>query len=230
MATILVVEDEPRLRRIIADYLSAKGFAVIEAGDGLAAVKKAQQLQPDLAVLDIMLPGLDGLSAARRIREHSSVPIIMLTAKGAEEDKLKGFEAGTDDYMVKPFSLRELEARIAVALRRGGSGSTSGGQSRNSWSHLGFTVDENSQQIWQNSRELPVTSLQYRLLHLLMSRPGMVFSRSRIIDHLSSDLYEGLERTVDAHVKNIRKIIEHDPSRPRYLLTRRGGGYYFARE
>ncbi len=226
MARILVVEDEPRLRKIISDYLKARQFQVIESGEGLSAVRKVQEEEPDLVVLDIMLPGIDGIEAAGRIRRKSSIPIIMLTARGDEEDKLKGFAAGTDDYMVKPFSLRELEARIGAALKR----STRTEPKEPVISHLGFTVDPEGQRVTKDDIELPLTSLQFRLLQLFLKYPGVVFSRDDILEHLRDDNYDILGRTVDAHIKNVRKIIEPDPARPRFLLTRWGAGYLFARE
>ncbi len=224
MARILVVEDEPRLRKIIRDFLSAQGYEIVEAGEGLSAVRKALDHQPDAVIMDIMLPGIDGYEAARRIREDRIVPVIMVSAKGEEVDRLKGFEAGSDDYMVKPFSLRELHARLKVVLRRGGEAQPV----EQRWSHLVFTVDPLRRLVYSRDKPLPLTDLQYRLLMLLMGRPGVVFSRDDILDRLQEEDHESLGRTVDAHIKNIRKLIEPDPARPRYLLTRWGAGYYFA--
>ncbi len=226
MITILVVEDQPRMRKIITDYLVSKKFKVIESGDGLSAVRKVRDESPDLVVLDIMLPGIDGLEAAKRIRRESLVPIIMLTAKGEEEDKLKGFGAGADDYVVKPFSLRELEARIYAALKR----SAAVPLEENSIDHLGFSADLTDRIIKKDGIGLPLTELQFKLVVLFLQYPGKVFSRDDIIGHLRSDNYEVLGRTVDAHIKNVRKIIEEDPAKPKYLLTRWGAGYYFTRE
>lgn len=226
MPKILVVEDQPRMRKIAADYLISRNFEVIESGEGLSAVRKVREESPDLVVLDVMLPGIDGIEAARRIRSFSTIPIIMLTARGEEEDVLKGFQAGTNDYMVKPFSLRELEARIYAALNR----MDHHVEKKQSVEHLGFSADPALRILVKDGRELQLTELQFQLLLLFLKHPGKIFSRDDIIRYLKSDQYDVLERTVDAHIKNIRKIIEDDPARPQYLRTRWGAGYYFSRE
>ncbi len=226
MPKILVVEDQPRMRKIAADYLVSRNFEVIESGEGLSAVRKVREENPDLVVLDVMLPGIDGIEAARRIRSFSTIPIIMLTARGEEEDILKGFQAGTNDYMVKPFSLRELEARIYAALNR----KDHHVEKKQSVEHLGFSADPALRILVKDGRELQLTELQFQLLLLFLKHPGKIFSRDDIIRYLKSGQYDVLERTVDAHIKNIRKIIEDDPARPQYLRTRWGAGYYFSRE
>lgn len=226
MKTVLVVEDEPRLRKIISDFLTAQGYQVTEAGEGIAAIKKFDLEQPDMVILDILLPGKDGFSVAREIRERSSVPIIMLTAKGEESDRIEGLDIGSDDYIVKPFSLHELEARMRAVFRRY-TGDMSETQPK-LYTYKGFILDSNRRTVTYEGKTSMLTATQFAILELLMEQPGRVFSREDILQHAFDHPFENLERTVDAHIKNLRKIIEPDPSRPRYLQTVWGMGYVFS--
>ncbi len=224
--TILVVEDEPRLRKIIADFLTVQGYRVVEAGEGIAAVKKFDLERPDMIILDILIPGKDGFAVAKEIRGRSSVPIIMLTAKGEESDRVHGLNIGSDDYIVKPFSLQELEARIRAVFRRY-SGEKEDLQVK-SVTYKGFTLDSNRRTIEHDGKTRTLTATQFAILELFLEHPDRVFTREEILQHAFQHPFEHLERTVDAHIKNLRKIIEPDPANPRYLQTVWGVGYVFS--
>ena len=222
---ILVVEDERGLNQMIRDYLSALGFEVAGAYDGLGALDRAKEGAPDLIVLDLQLPGLDGLDVARRLREGSDVPIIMLTARAEEADKLIGLEIGADDYLTKPFSLKELAARIRTVLRRAKTGPASLPDDGTVLTHLGLRLDPSRRSITKDGVPIPLTAVQFNIMRLFMQNPGQVFTRLRILEVAEGINNEGYERTIDVHIKNIRKAIEADPSQPRYLLTVWGVGY-----
>lgn len=225
MAKILIVEDERKLNDLVRDYLGSLGYQTVQLFDGGAAVAFSVESEADLVVLDLMLPGLDGLEVARQIRSRHDWPILMLTARDTEADKILGLEVGADDYMTKPFSVRELAARIRAILRRSTrqKTETEGGPIR----HAGVEMDPVRRTVRRLDREVPLTSAQFDLLKILMSAPGRVFTRGELIETLSGYVYEGYERTIDVQVKNIRKVLEDDPAEPALIQTVRGVGYRF---
>jgi DNA-binding response OmpR family regulator len=221
---VLVVDDEPKITQVVADYLRTAGFTVTTAGNGSVAVTSARAQPPDLVVLDLGLPGMDGLDVARELRQASAVPIIMLTARGEEADRVVGLELGADDYIVKPFSPRELLARVRAVLRR-----TDGAPPRTERFAVGdVTVDTARREVTVAGRRLDLTATEFDLLALLARQPGRVFTRAQLLDAVRGTTVEAYERTVDAHVKNIRRKLEPQPHAPRYLLTVHGVGYRFA--
>jgi DNA-binding response OmpR family regulator len=229
---ILVVDDEEKILNMVRDYLTAVGFHVHTAVDGRTALQFIAERRPDLVVLDVMMPGLDGWDVVRRIREQEQVPIIMLTARAEEQDRLMGLELGADDYVVKPFSLKELAARIRAVLRRTGtkSSSGSGGESEERLQIGALVLDRDKRTVFRDGTEIRLTAAQFDLLAHMMQYPGRVFTRSQLLEALSDHAYEGYERTIDVHVKNIRKAVEADPAKPVYLLTVWGFGYKMSEE
>jgi DNA-binding response OmpR family regulator len=222
--TILVVEDEMKIARLVRDYLRSAGFEVLVAGDGEAALASARATKPDLVVLDLGLPGRDGLEVTREIRRASSTPIVILTARGDEADRLVGLELGADDYVVKPFSPKELVARVRAVLRRTAL-ARAGGPEVLRVSDL--EVDIPRMRVSVRGRPVDLTPTEFHLLTTLVREPGRVFTRSQLLDAVHGVAFESYERAIDAHVKNIRKKIEPTPGRPRYLLTVHGVGYRF---
>jgi DNA-binding response OmpR family regulator len=221
---VLIVDDEPKIVEVVGDYLRSAGFSVTTAPDGERAVALARARPPDLVVLDLGLPGLDGLDVARELRGASPVPIIMLTARGEETDRVLGLELGADDYLVKPFSPRELLARVRAVLRR-----TEGPQAERERFVVGdLVVDTGRRQVTVADREVELTATEFDLLAELARQPGRVFTRAQLLDAIHGVAVESYERTVDAHIKNIRRKLEPDPHQPRYLLTVHGVGYRFA--
>jgi len=221
---ILIVDDEPKIVRVLRGYLEAAGFQVIAAYDGAEALAAFRNEAPDLIVLDLMLPKVDGLDVARSIRRESDVPIIMLTARVDEADRLIGLELGADDYVTKPFSPREVVARVRAVLRRvGGSEPTSRVLAAGD-----VALDLDKRQATVSGRLVELTPTEFDLLATLVENPGRVFSRMQLLDKIQGYTYEGYERTVDAHVKNLRQKIEEDPKHPSYILTVYGLGYKFA--
>ena len=224
MKEILVVDDEPRIAEICRDYLQRAGFKVITASSGEDALSLARARRPDLIVLDLRLPGMDGLDVTRALRKQSNVPIIMLTARVEESDKLIGLELGADDYLTKPFSPRELVARVRAVFRRIDIGPGQSDVIR----ALDVTLDVPRLQARVGRRSLDLTSTEFELLATLMRQPGRVFTRSQLLDALRGVETESFDRAIDAHVKNLRRKIESDPRNPRYVLTVYGVGYKFA--
>ena len=224
MERILVVEDERKLNDVVRDYLSSLGYSVAQAFSGPEALEAHAKERFGLIVLDLMLPVLDGIEVARRIRIESKIPIIMLTARDSEADKLLGLEIGADDYITKPFSVRELGARVRAVLRRY-SATDDKSRAEAPLRHAGVEVDPAKRRVSKEGKEVALTSAQFELLKLLFSEPGRVFSRRDLIEKISGYDYEGYERTIDVHVKNIRKVIEDDPANPKILLTVWGAGY-----
>jgi DNA-binding response OmpR family regulator len=222
--TILVVEDEMKIARLVRDYLRSAGFEVLVAGDGEAALASARATKPDLVVLDLGLPGRDGLEVTREIRRASSTPIVILTARGDEADRVVGLELGADDYVVKPFSPKELVARVRAVLRRTAL-ARAGGPEVLRVSDL--EVDIPRMRVSVRGRPVDLTPTEFHLLTTLVREPGRVFTRSQLLDAVHGVAFESYERAIDAHVKNIRKKIEPTPGRPRYLLTVHGVGYRF---
>ena len=220
--TILVVDDEAKIVKTVRAYLENAGFRVTTAGDGQAALTAFRHERPALVVLDLGLPGIDGLDVARTLRQESSVPIIMLTARVEETDRLIGLELGADDYVTKPFSPRELVARVRAVLRR------AGGEWEQSPPPVvagDIAIDLERRQVTVAGRPADLTPTEFELLALLARHPGRVFTRLELLDRVQGYSFEGYERTVDAHVKNLRLKIEPDPKRPRYIVTVFGVGY-----
>jgi two-component system, OmpR family, alkaline phosphatase synthesis response regulator PhoP len=219
--TVLVVDDEPRIAAIAADYLRHAGFVVLIAEDGAEALDLARKKRPDLVVLDLGLPGVGGLDVARTLRAETEVPIVMLTARVEESDRLLGLELGADDYITKPFSPRELVARVKAVLRRTEKGVDAGGLL-----HLGdLTLDTRRLTVKRGEAAIDVTPTEFQLLATLAHRPGRVFTRAQLLDAVRGDAGESFDRAIDAHVKNVRRKIEPDTRNPRYVLTVYGVGY-----
>jgi two-component system alkaline phosphatase synthesis response regulator PhoP len=221
---ILVVDDEPQIAGIARDYLERAGYRVTIAGDGADAVAKARAQRPDLIVLDLALPRMDGLDVTRAIRRDSNVPIIMLTARVDEADKLVGLEIGADDYMTKPFSPRELVARVRAVFRRIDEPPQRGDVIRAG----DVTVDKRRMAVTVGTRAVALTPTEFELLATLARHPGRVFTRAQLLDAIRGAEIESYDRAIDAHVKNVRRKLEADPQHPRYLLTVHGVGYKFS--
>jgi len=222
---ILVVDDERWVRATVRGYLTEAGFRVITAADGNDAVHQFDAARPDLVILDWMLPGIDGPEVARRIRAQANVPIIMLTARSEEDDRVEGLELGADDYVVKPFSARELEARVRAVLRR-----TEGGtDAAAALDAHGLHVELDQREVKLDGRVVPLTAMEFDLLAFLMKRPGRVFTRLELLEGLRGSTYKSFERSIDSHVKRLRQKIEPEPGNPRYVLTVFGVGYKFVR-
>jgi len=224
MTTVLVVEDEIEIARVVRDYLRNAGFEVIVVGDGGSAVASVRSSKPDLLVLDLGLPGRDGLDVAREIRRWSNTPIVMLTARGDETDRIVGLELGADDYVVKPFSPKELVARVRAVLRRMRTAERGEEVLRAG----DVEVDTGKMRVSVAGTQVELTPTEFQLLATLVREPGRVFTRSQLLDAVHGVAIESYERAIDAHVKNIRRKIEPTPSEPRYLLTVHGVGYRFA--
>jgi DNA-binding response OmpR family regulator len=222
MATVLVVEDERKLRDFVRSYLERAGFTVLSTGSGAEAITMAADGGPDLVVLDLGLPDVPGETVARELRATSAVPILMLTAKTAEEDRIRGLELGADDYVTKPFSPRELVLRVQAILRRGGPaaehGVTGFGDSE-------LVIDEPQRLVTVRGQAVSLTPTEWGVLTALATVPGRVYSRFELINRVRGYEFEGYERTVDSHVKNLRRKIESDPAQPRIVQTVLGGGY-----
>ena len=226
MKTILVVDDEPKITQVARDYLEHAGFAVVTAFDGKSALAAVRLHKPDLIVLDLGLPEMDGLDVTRHVRRDSNVPIIMLTARGDESDKLVGLELGADDYVVKPFSPKELVARVRAVLRRLESESTRGAVIRAG----DLVLDEPRLKVTLGERNIEVTPTEFQLLAVLARQPGRILTRAQLLDAVRGVAFESYERAIDAHIKNLRKKIEPDPRDPQYILTVYGVGYKFREE
>jgi two-component system alkaline phosphatase synthesis response regulator PhoP len=222
--TVLVVDDAPEILRLTRDYLEHAGFAVLTASEGPEAIKLVRTRRPDLVVLDLGLPGLDGLDVTRELRRDSSVPIIMLTARADESDKLVGLELGADDYVTKPFSPKELVARVRAVLRR-----ADGVRSQVEHVRVGdVELDLQRMLVTVAGHRVDLTATEFQLLAALARQPGRVFTRSQLLDAVHGVAFESYERAIDAHVKNIRRKVEPDPRAPRYIQTVFGVGYRFA--
>ncbi len=225
--TILVVDDEPGIVQIARDYLDRAGFRVLTAGDGDTALRLARSERPSLMVLDLMLPGIDGIDVTRLLRQDPltrKLPIIMLTARVEEADRLIGLEMGADDYITKPFSPRELVARVRAVLRRSEGESATGGTLR-----VGtLSIDLERRMVRRNGEAIELTATEFDLLAVLAREPGRPFTRAQLLNLVYDVSYAGYDRTVDAHIKNLRRKIEPDPHNPQYVLTIYGVGYKFA--
>lgn len=226
MKNILVVDDEPKITQLVRDYLERAGYGVQIAHDGKTAFSHARTDKPDLIILDLGLPHMDGLDFTREFRKFSEAPIIMLTARSEESDKLVGLELGADDYVTKPFSPKELVARVRVVLRRAANAASSTGEVI----HIAdLTLDVTRLRVTASDRQLEqMTPTEFELLVALARQPGRVFTRSQLLEAVHGVAFESYERAIDAHVKNIRRKIEPKPADPRYILTVFGVGYKFA--
>jgi two-component system, OmpR family, alkaline phosphatase synthesis response regulator PhoP len=224
MTTVLVVEDEIEIARVVRDYLRNAGFEVIVVGDGGSAVASVRSAKPDLLVLDLGLPGRDGLDVAREIRRWSDTPIVMLTARGDETDRIVGLEIGADDYVVKPFSPKELVARVRAVLRRTRTAARGDEVVRAG----DVEIDTAKMRVSVGGTLVDLTPTEFQLLATLAREPGRVFTRSQLLDAVHGVAIESYERAIDAHVKNIRRKIEPEPGSPRYVVTVHGVGYRFS--
>jgi DNA-binding response OmpR family regulator len=222
-ATVLVVEDERKLRDFIRSYLERAGFTVLSTGSGAEAITMAANSAPDLMVLDLGLPDVPGETVARELRAMSAIPILMLTARAAEEDRIRGLELGADDYVTKPFSPRELVLRVQAILRRGGPDAAQ----KNVASYGGgaLVIDEPQRTATVRGTPIQLTPTEWGILVTLATVPGRVYSRFELINKVRGYEFEGYERTVDSHVKNLRRKIEEDPGNPDIIVTVLGGGY-----
>ena len=223
LTEILVVDDEQKIIQITSDYLEAAGYAVLAADDGISALRIVDESQPDLIILDLGLPGMDGLDVCRELRKKSDLPIIILTARGEESDKLVGLELGADDYITKPFSPKELVARVRALLRR---------MEKSTSDEEIFRVgkvwfDVLKMRLTIDDTAIELTPTEFELLLTLARQPGRIFTRSQLLDAIHGVAFESYERAIDAHIKNIRRKIEPDPRQPKYVLTVYGVGYKF---
>jgi len=220
-ATILVVDDEPAIVKTVRAYLENEGYTVHAATDGPSALKAVRAFRPDLVILDIMLPGMDGIEVLRTLQKESDVYVLMLTAKSDETDKIVGLSVGADDYLTKPFSPRELVARVKAILRRGRGGITT----EPALSFQRLRIDLNARKIWKDDEPIELTTIEFEILHILARYRGMVLSREQLIEQVWGHDYYGDERVVDVHIRRIRKKMEDDPGNPTLIVTVRGAGY-----
>ena len=225
---ILIVDDEKPIVEILKINLQKEGYTTFEAFDGEEAVSKAMMTEPDLILLDVMLPKLDGFSVLKKIREKSSVPILMLTAREEEFDKVLGLELGADDYITKPFSIRELMARVKAHMRRSETDFADRQEKPTEKLEIGcFVLDFNRYELYKNGKLMEITIREFDLVKFLASQPNKVFSRQNLLESVWGYEYYGDDRTVDVTVRRLREKVEDDPSEPKYIMTKRGVGYYF---
>ena len=220
---VLVVDDDTKTVELVKLYLNRDGYRVLTAYDGLDALRLARERQPDLIVLDLMLPGMDGLEVCRTLRDETDVPIIMLTARTTDQDKLTGLDLGADDYVTKPFSPKELAARVRAVLRR-----LPGERGPDEIKHGKITLDFLKQEASVSGKQLNLTPVEFKLLGVLVKEPGRVFSRAQLIEKALGVDYQGFDRTIDVHILNLRRKIETDANHPKYIKTVYGIGYKFA--
>jgi len=224
---ILLIDDDARLVKNVQTYLKDFDYRVEGAFDGLEGLEKVKTFQPDLIILDLMMPELDGLEVLRQIRKDNPVPVIMLTARGEESDIVAALEVGADDYLTKPFSLRELAARAKAHLRRTAA-RTLLPSAKETVLVLGdLTIDPAKREVYKKKKKIALTSTEFNLLWVLASRPGVVFSRDRLLEEVRNRELELFDRSIDAHISNVRRKIEDSPRHPRYILTVWGTGYKF---
>ncbi|MCL4507715.1 MAG: response regulator transcription factor [Chloroflexi bacterium] len=221
---ILIVDDEPSITATVRAYLEKEGFTVFSVIDGPAALKAARTLKPDLIVLDVMLPGMDGFEVLQQLRRESDVYVLMLTARSGETDKIVGLSVGADDYLTKPFSPRELVARIKAVLRR----NRAGGEAALAFRRL--RIDIAARRVWKDDAELDLTSIEFDMLAALARHYGRVLGRDQLIEQVWGNDYYGDERVVDVHLGRLRRKIEDDPANPALIATVRGAGYRFEDE
>ncbi|MEG6565686.1 response regulator [Thermoanaerobacterium saccharolyticum] len=228
MSRILIVDDEKPIVEILKYNLEKNGYSTIEAYDGEEGLKMAQEKNPDLILLDVMLPKMDGFTVLRILRQTMTTPILMLTAKEEEVDKVLGLELGADDYVTKPFSMRELIARVKANLRR--SGISNGETMSNILSVNNLNIDLSKYRVEKNGKPIELTSREFDLLKFLVANRGLIFSREMLLEKVWGYEYFGDVRTVDVTIRRLREKIEDDPANPRYIHTKRGVGYYFSEE
>ena len=221
--TILVVDDQSNVRTLLREYLTAEGFRVVTAADGREALYAARREKPDLILLDIMMPEMSGYDFIRHYRKERDTPIILLTARLEETDKVLGLELGADDYITKPFGMRELVARLRAVLRRAGQAAAPPEVLR----IADITLDRTSHEVSVGARMVSLTPSEFNLLALLMANPGRVYARQDLLVELQGTSFEGVERTIDVHIRNLRSKIEPDPANPYYIETVFGVGYRF---
>ncbi len=224
--TLLIVDDEERLRALLRDYMEHEGFRVLLAADGREALRIARQEKPDLIILDLMMPEMDGWEFMRRYTPEARTPIIILTARLDDTDKVLGLELGADDYVTKPFSPRVLAARVRAVLRRAGAQPPPAEVLR----AADIVLDRAAHQVTVGGQPVSLTPSEFDLLAALMAAPGRVFTRLELLERVQGTLYEGYERTIDVHIRNLRSKIEPNPKKPRYIETVYGVGYRFAAE
>ena len=222
---ILVVDDDAKTVELVKLYLNRDGYKVLVAYDGTEALRLAREIRPDLIVLDLMLPGLDGLEVCSTLRAESDVPIIMLTARTGEQDRLSGLDLGADDYVAKPFSPKELAARVRAVLRRLPDDALERGPVEITNGEL--RVNFLKREVYLANKPVNLTPVEYRLLGVLIKEPGRTFSRAQLVDRIYGFDFEGFDRTLDVHIRNLRKKIEPEPDHPRYIKTVYGAGYTF---
>jgi DNA-binding response OmpR family regulator len=218
---ILVVDDEKKIVDIVKAYLEKEGYQVFVSYDGNSALELARSHSPDLVILDLMLPEISGWDICRALRKKSDIPIIMLTARDEVADKIVGLELGADDYVTKPFSAGELISRVRAVLRRS-EGKTA---PKAVLEAADLTIDVEKRQVYRDSKAIELTPMEFDLLRIMAENPGRVYSRMQLLDNAQGEAYEGYERTIDSHIKNLRKKIEPDPSNPQYIITMYGVGY-----
>jgi len=224
---ILIVDDEPELRSMLRQYLTREGFDVAESATGGAALEAVSSTEPDLVLLDVGLPDIDGFEVLRTLRGTSDIPVIMLTARDDEIDRVVGLSVGADDYVVKPFSPRELVARIQAVLRRAAGGTRGTDETL---AFAGLSIDTVSREVYSNGEPINLSALEFDLLVALAQRPNRVFTREQLLERVWGWDYFGVDRVVDVHVANIRKVLGDDATDPRYIATVRGVGYKFIGE
>jgi len=227
MQKILIIDDDARLVKNVETYLKDFGFRIDAALNGTDGLRKVKSSQPDLVVLDLMMPGLDGLEVCREIRKDNTVPIIMLTARGEESDVVAGLEVGADDYLTKPFSLRELAARIKAALRRTSAAQVEQAPAEKPFITGELTINPATREVIKKKKHITLTNTEFKLLMLFALNPGIVFSRDRLLDEVRDRELEPFDRSIDAHISNLRNKIEDSPKKPRYIITVWGAGYKF---
>jgi DNA-binding response OmpR family regulator len=219
---VLIVDDEPRITGLVRDYLDQAGFSVLEAADGPTAVDTFRRHRPDAVVLDLGLPGMDGLDVVRTLRAESEVPIVILTARSDETDRVVGLELGADDYVVKPFGPKELVARIRAVLRR-----VAAAADADIYRAGDVVVDAPKMRVTVSDREIDLTPTEFQIVAALVGQPGRVFTRGQLLDAVHGVSFDSYERAIDAHIKNIRRKLEPEPRTPIYVLTVHGVGYRF---
>jgi two-component system alkaline phosphatase synthesis response regulator PhoP len=225
---ILVIDDEQNILNVVTAYRRVEGYTVYTATDGPSGLKAAQALKPDLIILDIMLPGMDGIELLQHLRRESDVYVIMLTAKAEETDKVIGLSVGADDYLTKPFSARELVARVKAALRR--YGQSGGAAESNVLAFRRLRIDVGGRRVWKDDQPIDLTTIEFDLLHALAEHRGWVLSREQLLERVWGHDFYGEDRVVDVHLGHVRKKIETDPTNPELIVTVRGVGYRFEDE
>lgn len=225
MNTILICDDDKDIVSALDIYLTSEGYATVKAYDGQECLRLAEREPVDLILLDVMMPGLDGIRTTAKLRESCNVPIILLTAKSEDSDKILGLNIGADDYITKPFNILELKARVRALLRRAGmAAQKQGGGGRLSMGHI--TLDVDARAAWKDGKSVDLTAKEFDLMELLLRNPGRVYSRENLLNVVWGYEYAGDYRTVDVHVRRLREKLELDPANPEYILTKWGVGYY----